>query len=52
MIDEKYRVVGSHLPVLDHDHVAIVQHQPIPIEPCRDNGVVFFPNVVPQDDDP
>jgi hypothetical protein len=22
------------------------------IEPCRDNGVVLFPDVVPQDNDP
>jgi hypothetical protein len=49
-IDQKYRAVTPHVMVLDHDHVAIVQHQPIPVEPCRDNGVVFFPAVVPQDD--
>jgi hypothetical protein len=36
IIDEKYRVVISHLPVLDH--VAIVQHKPISIQPCPDNG--------------
>ena len=35
--------------VLDQDHVAIVQHQPMAVEPCGDNGVVFFPVVVPQD---
>jgi hypothetical protein len=29
MIDEKYRVVISYLLVLDHDHVAIVQHEPV-----------------------
>jgi len=29
--------------VLDQDHVAIVQHQPMAVEPCGDNGVVFFP---------
>src|SRR3982074_726630 len=48
---EKYRVVFSHLLILDHGHGAIVQHEPISIEPCRDNRVVFFPDVVPQDDD-
>ena len=36
--------------VLDQDHVAIVQREPMAVEPCRDNGVVFFPEVVPQDD--
>ena len=38
--------------VLDHSHVEIVQHEPISIESCRDNGMVFFPDVVPQDYDP
>jgi len=35
--------------VLDHDHVAVVQHQPIAVEPCGDNGMVFFPEIVPQE---
>ena len=52
MIDEKHGVVLSHLLVPDHDHVAIVQHKPVSIEPCRNNGVELFPNVVSQDDDP
>jgi hypothetical protein len=29
--------------------VAIVQREPMAVEPCRDNGVIFFPVVVPQD---
>ena len=41
-----------HLPVLGHDHAAIVKHEPATVEPRRDNGVIFFPNVVAQDDDP
>jgi hypothetical protein len=41
-----------HLLIRDHDHVAIVQHQPISVEPCRDNGVIFVPDIVPQDDTP
>ena len=51
-IEQKYRTVAvtSHVMVLDHGHVAIVQREPIPVEPYRDNGVVFFPEVVPQDD--
>ena len=49
-IDQKYRAVTPHSLILDHHHVAIVQHQPMAIEPCGDNGVVFFPEVVPQDD--
>ena len=49
-IDQKYRAVTPYVMVLDHGHVAIVQREPIPVEPCRDNGVVFFPEVVPQDD--
>src|SRR6266849_1440588 len=52
MIDEKYRVVIPHVMILDHGHVAIVQHQPGSIEPGRDNGVIFFPDVVPHDDNP
>jgi hypothetical protein len=40
------------LVVLGHDEVAIVEYQPISIEPCRDNGVVLFSDVVPQDDYP
>ena len=36
--------------VLDQDHVAIVQREPMAIEPCGDNRVVFIPEVVPQDD--
>ena len=35
--------------VLDQDHVAIVQREPMAVQPCRDNGVIFFPVVVPQD---
>ena len=35
--------------VLDQDHVAIVQREPMAVEPCRDNGVIFFPAVVSQD---
>ena len=50
-IDQKYRAVTPHLLVLDHDHVSVVQHQPISVEPGRDDGVIFFPSVVPQDDD-
>ena len=41
-----------HLPVLGHDHAAIVKHEPTTIEPRRDNGVIFLPDVVAQDDDP
>jgi hypothetical protein len=53
MIDQKYgTVIIPHLLVLGHDHVQIVQHEPVSIEPCRDDGVVLFPDVVPQDDDP
>ena len=52
MIDDKFRVVALHLAVLDHQHVTTIQHEPTSIEPCRDNGVVFFPAVVPQDDNP
>jgi hypothetical protein len=52
MIDEKYRVVTSHLLVVDHDHVAIVEHEPVSIEPGRHYGVVFLPDIVLQDDDP
>ena len=48
-INQKYRAVTPHVMVLDHDHVAVVQHQPIAAEPCGDNGMVFFPEVVPQD---
>src|SRR5258707_9767781 len=48
--DQKYRAVTPHVMVLDHGHVAIVQREPIPVEPCRDNGAVFFPAVVPQHD--
>ncbi len=36
--------------VLDQDHVAIVQREPMAVEPCGDNRVVFIPEVVPQDD--
>ena len=45
-------MVISHLPVFGHDHVAIVKHEPASVEPRRDNGVIFFPNVVAQDNDP
>ena len=48
-IDQKYGAVTPHVMVLDQDHVAIVQRQPMAIEPCCDNGVIFFPVVVPQD---
>jgi hypothetical protein len=41
-----------HLLVLEHDHAAIVQHEPLSIEPRRDNSVVLFTDVVPQDNDP
>ena len=49
-IDQKYRAVAPHVMVLDQDHVAIVQREPMAIEPCGDNRVVFIPEVVPQDD--
>jgi hypothetical protein len=53
MIEQKNRVVIiPHLLVLSHDHVQVVQDEPLSIEPCRDNGVVLFPDVVPQDNDP
>jgi len=52
MTNDKLRVVIPHLLVLDHEHVAIVQHEPTSIEPRCDNGVVFFPDVVAQDDNP
>src|SRR5258708_16707228 len=52
MVDEKQRMGIPNLLIPDHGHAEIVQHQPISIEPRRDNGVVFFPDVVPQDDDP
>ena len=52
MIDEKYRMVVWHLPVLGHDHAAVVKHEPTTIEPRSDNGVIFLPDVVAQDDDP
>ena len=45
MIDEKCRVVIPQMMVVDHGHVAIVQHQPGSIEPGRDNGVIFLPDV-------
>src|SRR5260370_34946406 len=48
-IDQKYGAVTQHVMVLDQDHVAIVQREPMAVEPCRDNGVIFFPVVVPQD---
>src|SRR5260370_33018122 len=51
-VDEKQRMGIPNLLIPDHGHAEIVQHQPISIEPRRDNGVVFFPDVVPQDDDP
>ena len=43
--------VTPHELVLDQDHVAIVQHQPIAVEPGRDDRVIFFAVVVAQDDD-
>lgn len=49
-IDQKYSVVIiRHLLVPEHDHAAIVQHEPLSIEPCRDNGVILFSDVVLQD---
>ena len=32
--------------------MSTVQDEPIPVEPRRHNGVVLFPYIVPQDDDP
>src|SRR5258708_29518856 len=53
VIDDKYRgVIILPLLVLGHHKMSTVQDEPIPIEPCRHNGVVLFPRVVPQDDDP
>src|SRR5260370_42491472 len=52
MVDEKQRMGIPNLLIPDHGHAEIVQHQPISIEPRRDNGAVFFPDVVPQDNDP
>ena len=52
MIDEKYGMVSPHPPVLDHDHVEIVEHEPVSIEASRHHGVVFVPDVILQDDDP
>src|ERR1700687_849684 len=34
LIDEKHGAIMSHLLVLHHDHVEIVQHEPISVEPC------------------
>ena len=48
-MDQKHRAVTPHIMVLDHGHVAIVEREPIPVEPCRDNGVILFPAVVSQD---
>ncbi len=45
-------MVIPQVMILDHGHVAIVQHEPGSIEPGRDNGVIFFADVVPQDDNP
>jgi hypothetical protein len=53
MIEDKDGlVVLSHLLVLGHDEVAIVEYQPISIEPRGDNGVVLFSAAVVQDDYP
>ena len=49
-IDQKYGTVTPHVMVLDQHHVAIVQREPMAVEPCGDNRVVFIPEVVPQDD--
>ena len=51
MIDEKYGLKIWHLSVLNHRHMAVVQYEPIPIKPCRYNGVVFPPEVVLQEHD-
>ena len=51
MIDEKHGLKISHLSILNHRHVAVVQYEPISIKPCRYNGVVFPPKVVLQDHD-
>src|SRR5258708_15099233 len=52
MVDEKQRMGIPNLLIPDHGHAEIVQHEPVSVEPRRHNGVVFFPDVVPQDDDP
>jgi hypothetical protein len=50
-IDQKYRAVTPHSLILDHHHMAVVQHQPISVEPGRDHSVILFPKVVPHDED-
>ena len=52
MTYQKLRTGIPHLLILDHEHVAIIQHEPTSIEPCRGHGVVFFPAVVPKDNNP
>src|SRR5258708_12676997 len=52
MVDEKQRMGIPNLLIPDHGHAEIVQHEPVSVEPRRHNGVVFFPDVVPQDNDP
>jgi hypothetical protein len=37
-IDQKYRAVTPHSLILDHRHMAVVQHQPISVEPGRDQS--------------
>ena len=50
-IDQKYRAVTPHSLILDHRDMAVVQHQPISVEPGRDHRVILFPKVVPHDED-
>ena len=40
-----------HVSHLNHRHATVVQHEPISIKPCRNNGVGFSPDIVPQDHD-
>ena len=52
LIDDKQGPVIPDGAVLDHGHVAIVQCQPMSIEPCRCDGVVLAANGVAHDHDP
>ena len=51
-MEQKYRLIPPHLPILDHDHVTIVQHEPAPLKPGSENSVVRLPDGIPQDNDP
>ena len=52
MIDQKHgAVIVKYRLILDHDHVQIVQQEPLSVETRRYNGMVLVPDFPPQDDD-